>query len=68
MKRGMMTRISATVPSAKLTSFFEFYLDPSFCVFLTAGYVQHFAKTPFASSLSQDGIFEMSIGFTAAIF
>ena len=49
-------------------SIFAAAFNLSFCVFLTAGYVQHFAKTPFASSLSQDGIFEMSIGFTAAIF
>ena len=57
------------LPAAtNLTSFFEFYIDPSFCVFLTAGYAQHLSRTPFASSFAEDGIFEMSVGFTAAIF
>ena len=61
-------RISAAVPSVKLTSFYEFYVDPSCCIFLTAGYVQHLSKTPFAASFGEDGIFEMSVGFTTTLF
>lgn len=52
----------------KLTSFYEFYLDPKFCVFLTAGYVQHLGSTPFSDSLAGGGSVLFSLGFTAAIF
>lgn len=61
-------RISKIVPTAKLTAFFEYYIAPDFCVFLTAGYLQHFQRSPLALSSSRDGAALVSLGFTAAIF
>lgn len=61
-------RKSALVPTVKLTSFFEYYIAPDFCVFLTAGYLQHLQKTPFSLTSAKDGTAVFSLGFTAAIF
>lgn len=61
-------RRSTLVPTVKLTSFFEYYIAPDFCVFLTAGYLQHLQKTPFSLTSAKDGAAVFSLGFTAAIF
>lgn len=61
-------RTSATMPSAKLTAYWEFYIAPDFCVYLTTSYTQHLTRSPFAASLGQDGSVLVSFGFNAAIF
>ena len=78
MKGGMMTRIalewrqedqSGIFASINYDTGYDGYSDKLPAgTNLPAGYAQHLSQTPFASSLAEDGIFEMSIGFTAAIF
>lgn len=61
-------RTSAAMPAAKLTAYWEFYIAPDFCVYLTTTYAQHLTRSPFASSFAEDGSVLVSFGFNAAIF
>lgn|GEM_PF-2170176 len=61
-------RTSATMPAAKLTAYWEFYIAPDFCVYLTTTYAQHLTRSPFAASFGEDGSVIVSLGFNAAIF
>ena len=61
-------RTSATMPAAKLTAYWEFYIAPDFCVYLTTSYTQHLTRSPFAASFGEDGSVIVSLGFNAAIF
>ena len=61
-------RTSATMPAAKLTAYWEYYIAPDFCVYLTTGYTQHITRSPFAATFGADGSLLVSLGFNAAIF
>lgn len=61
-------RKSASMPGAKLSAYWEFYIAPDFCVYLCTGYTQHLTRSPFASSFAEDGSILVSLGFNAAIF
>ena len=60
--------IFVNLPVAKASAFFEYYIDPKFCLFVTASYLQQLTRSPFAASFTDDGCVALSFGFNATLF
>ena len=60
--------ISKWIPAVKANLMLEYYFDPAFGIYISAGYKQYLKNTVYTSGLSKEGNAEFSIGMTSTLW